>query len=148
MKSKSIEYNFLRSSPKLEGIVELCSSYELNRSEYPFVEEPKKLPVLKSKNYGVSNNMFGGDEEDEEQPTLFVFMLGGIAHNEMVSLERLQQEKRINHHLVIASTSIITADSYVEQLKELSIQEIGGDTAAKNVDITDIELGFIGRNLK
>ncbi len=143
MKSKSLEYNITRSSPKLEGIVESCSKYELSRSEYPFVEEPKSLPG-KVKNYQISSNLFGsgGDAEDEEQPHLIVFVLGGVSHNEICALERLSQEKRINHHLLIGSTSILTASQYIDQLKELSMPNdtVGDFDGPKNIELSDIEL--------
>lgn len=139
MKSKSLDYNFLRSSPKIEGIVESCSKYELSRSDFPFVEEPKNLPNVKVKNYQVSSNLFGGgDGEEDEQPYLIVFVLGGLSHNEICSLERLSSEKRVNHHLVLGSTSIITANQYLEQLKQLSLPS---ESLEKNLDLTDIELG-------
>ena len=142
MKSKSLDYNFLRSSPKLEGIVESCSKYELSRSEFPFVEEPKNLPSAKVKNYQI-NSAFGGDGEDDELPQLIVFVIGGISHNEICAVERLSQEKRINHHLIIGSTSILTASQYIEQLKDLSIPNEGGhDEGTKNIEMSDIELGM------
>jgi hypothetical protein len=147
MKSKSLDYNFLRSSPKIEGIVESCSKYELSRSDFPFVEEPKNLPNVKSKNYQMNTNMFGGDGEDDELPYLIVFVLGGVSHNEICAMERLAQEKRINHHLIIGSTSIINASDYVDQLKDLTMptesnsNNLGGGES-KNIEMSDIELGM------
>jgi hypothetical protein len=137
MKSKSLEYNFLRSSPKLENIVELCSKYELPRPEFPFVEEPKNLPNVKVKNYQISTNIFGaGDGDDEEKPYLIVFVVGGIAHNELCAMERLAPEKRMNHHLVIGSTTIMTANQYLDQLKDLCLP-------SEAINLGDIEMGAI-----
>lgn len=145
MKSKSLEYNITRSSPKLEGIVESCSKYELSRSDFPYVEEPKSLPNMKSKNYQISSNVFGsgGDNEDEDQPNLIIFVLGGISHNEICALERLSTEKKINHHLVIGGTSILSASQYIDQLKDLSVPNDSYGTdfeGAKNIELSDIEL--------
>jgi len=149
MKSKSLDYNFLRSSPKLEGIVEQCSKYELSRTDFPFVEEPKGLVPVKMKNYQVNNNVFGGDNEEDDEPYLIVFVLGGISHNEICSMEKLKEEKKISHHLVIASTSIMTASSYVDQLKDLTVpHDYNGNnlsTQQQKIDVTDIELGFVNK---
>ncbi len=138
MKSKSLEYNFLRSVPKIETTVQACGQYELSRSEYPFVEEPKNLPNVKLKNYNITSNIvFGGDAEDEEKPYLIVFVIGGLAHNEICALERLTSEKKMFQNLVIGSTSIITANQFMDQLKRLTVP--GGD---KPVNINDVELGM------
>ena len=40
-----LDYNTIRSSPKIEEIVELSSKFQLNRNDFPFVEEPKNLPM-------------------------------------------------------------------------------------------------------
>lgn len=141
-KSKSLDYRFLRSSPKLENIVEGCSKMELNRSEFPFMEEPKNNSSQK-KYYG-GGNMFGGTNEhdDEDLPNLIVFMLGGIAHNEISALERLYQEKRINHNIIIGATSILTANDFIKQLGELnSPTEVS--TGERKLEVNDIELGIM-----
>lgn len=147
MKSKTVDYNFLRSSPKIENIVEACSAYELNRSEYPFIEEPKNLPRVRAKT-NIKSNAFGGDDgEDSSKPYLIVFSLGGIAHNEICALERLTQEnneKRVYHNLVIGSTSIITAEDYIDNLKDMSapkdVTSSNFVADPKSLEMTDIEL--------
>lgn len=123
MKSKSIDYNFLRSSPKLEGIVESCSKLELSKSDFAFIDqEPKKIHSFKSKGYAMGGNMFGTNDNDgdDESPYLILFVIGGIAHNEIASIEKLQQEKKVDHKIVIGSTNILTATEYIKQLKDLS----------------------------
>ncbi len=145
MKSKTVEYDFLRSAPKIEGIVESCSRYVLSKSEFPFVEEPKSLPSAK-KNFSMGNNVFGNDGEDEDLPNLIVFVLGGLAHNEIAAIERLSTEKRVNHHLVSGSTSILTAEEYIKQLKDLlppNDPSAANFDGTKIVEISDIELGLI-----
>lgn len=46
-------------------------------------------------------------------------MLGGISHNEICSLEKLAFDKKLNHHLVLGSTSIISAKEFIDQLNNL-----------------------------
>jgi hypothetical protein len=141
MKTKSLEYTVLRSAPKIEGVVESCSKMELSTTDFPFIDPPKNMGGYKPKNYG--GNMFGGDQEDDDSPYLIVFMLGGLAHNEICALERLSLEKRIAHSLVLGSTSITTANDFVFQLSDLSApQDVSSDNI-KKVDLTDIELGMM-----
>lgn len=123
MKSKTLDYNFLRSSPKLEGIVQACSKLELSKSDFAFIDqEPKKIRS-KASGYGMGTNMFGSNnnEMDDDVPYLIVFMLGGIAHNEISAIEKLQTEKGLDHRVVVGSTSILTASDYINNLKELSV---------------------------
>ncbi len=142
MKSKSLEYNFLRSSPKLEGLTESCSKLELSRTDFPFVEEPKNIYKAKNKNYQIS---MAAEDEDNDLPVLIVFVIGGVAHNEITAMERLYQEKKINHRLVIGSTSIITANQFIDQLRDLQAPQDASDNnylENKNIDMTDIELAL------
>jgi hypothetical protein len=147
MKSKQLEYNFLRSSPKLEGIISSCSKLELNKSEFPFIQEPKNLAAPKKKNYYVNNDVLGNNVDEEELPYLILFVIGGISHNEICALESLYQQRALNHHLIIGSTSIMTANQYIDQLKDLSSPiDVAGNIDMKNnkgLDVTDIELGMI-----
>lgn len=149
MKSKQLEYNFLRSSPKLEGIIRSCSKLELNRNEFPFVQEPKNLTVTKKRNYQRNTNIPDSNDEEEELPYLILFVIGGVSHNEICGLENIYQQRELNHHLIIGSTGIMTANDYIEQLKELgSPIDIAGNIEVKNeksVDITDIELGILNK---
>lgn len=147
MKSKSLNYNLMRSSPKIEGTVELCSRYELSKSEFPFVEEPKNLPSVGAKRYGINTGIFGGaddEQDDQDNVNLIVFTIGGMSHNEISALERLVLDKRVNHRLIIGSTSIITAKDYIEQLKNLSLPYQNDPNAPmRKVDSTDIALEII-----
>lgn len=148
MKSKTVEYQYLRSAPKLEGIVESCSKFILSRTEFPFENEPKTIPNhrLKFQNKIQDIGFGSNEEEDEDLPYLIVFVLGGIAHNEIAAIEALSRERRVNHHLIIGGTSILTAEEYLKQLQDLSPPSDPSSSnfdGGKSVDISDIELGLI-----
>jgi hypothetical protein len=138
MKSKSLEYNFLRSSPKLSNIIESCSKNELSRVDFPFIgEEPRNVTILKPKNYG--GNMFGNDNHgDDEMPYLISFTLGGLAHNEISTMEKLYQDKKLHHQLILGSTSIITATNYLDALRELPLEVEKKE--GKKLELKSIEL--------
>jgi hypothetical protein len=137
-KSKQIEYNFLRSSPKIESLVEACSKGELSKTEFAFIgDEPKKQTNLKVK----GGNLFGGDSNDEDLPPLIVFVVGGLAHNEICALEKLQGEKKLSHNLVMGSTHIMNAKDYVNELNDLILPSENYD--GKHVELKSIELVII-----
>jgi hypothetical protein len=135
LKTKQIEYNFLRSSSKIESVVEACSKGELAKTEFAFIgDEPKKQTNLKVK----GGNYFGSDSNDDDAPVLIVFVIGGLAHNEICAMERLQAEKKLNHRLVMGSTHITTANDYVNELNGLGLPSENYD--GKNVELKSIEL--------
>jgi hypothetical protein len=143
LKKQTIEYKFIRSNPKIEGIVSSCSNMDLSKTEFPFVEEPKGVSMTKKKNYHVNADIIGGNDDEEELPYLIVFVIGGIAHNEITALETLYANKALSHHLIVGSTSIINANDYVESIKDLnSPLDITSNNISvdKSVDFRDIEL--------
>jgi len=117
-KTKKFNYNMCRSSPKLEAVVQACSNFQLSKEEFPFIEEPKDIPKS-YKGFAINANRYGIDNENEKKPYLITFVLGGIAHNEICCLERLMNDKKLNHHLILGSTSIMNANEYINQLKNL-----------------------------
>lgn len=141
MKAKSIAFNTLRSSPKYENIVDSCSRYQLSRAEFPFIgEEPKNVSAIKPKAYhGNTGNMFGNDSvNDEELPNLILFSIGGITHNEIAALERLHHDKKLNHHLVKGSTTIMNAAELIQKLEDLPMPQEISD--GKIIDLKSIQL--------
>jgi len=132
-----MNFKTLRSVPLIEGIVEACSNVELSSSEYLFIEEPTNLKKPKKK-LAIKSGMFGDDDSDNESPNLIVFMLGGLAQNEICSLERLRDEKRLHHNLILGSTSLISSASYIKVLQELpKPTEIASKT---KIELKSIEL--------
>lgn len=129
-----------RATLHLEEIVMGCSLFDLNEQDYPFIDQPSKIPAKKN-NYGLKTNLFGGEEEEDELPYLIVFVVGGISHNEICALENLNIQKKVRHKLVIGSTSIITAKDYLNQLSKLKSQS--DSNPVNEVDLKSIELKFI-----
>jgi len=122
-RTKNISYNVCRSSPKLENIVLQCSSYQLSNNDFAFVEEPKDLPKAANKGLAVNMERYGVERQVEAQPYLILFVIGGLAHNEISSLERLVQERKLSHELILGSSTIINASNFIEQLSNLPLPE-------------------------
>jgi hypothetical protein len=136
-KSRTVEYNFLRTTPKLENLALGCSNIELNNSEFPFISD---IPKKAGKTFG--GNMFG-NSGDEDLPNLIIFVIGGMSHGEITSVEGLiaEKDRKFNHSLIMGSTSIITAKDYINNLTELATET---EIAEKGVtDLKSIELQII-----
>ena len=131
--AKKVTYSTLRSSPNLAILVEQASNYLLDRDQYPFrnwdkVELPKKEKKFGTKNlFDTSSNK---EADLSEMEPLIIFNIGGLAHNEISSLERLQKSNVINHRIYIGSTDIVNASQYMKQLRDIDQDyqmEIGKD---------------------
>lgn len=122
----------VRSQPKIVSTVESWGNIELNNSDYCFVEEPKNLGIFRKK---VSTGVFfSSSAQNEEKPNFILFNIGGLAHNEISSMEKLIVDKRFTQNLIIGTDKIITAKDYLE-----SIKNIGNSSA---VDVSDVELRY------
>lgn len=131
--AKKVTYSTLRSSPNITILAEQASNYLLDRDQYPFLNWDKgDLPKL-SKKFG-TKNLFDTSSNKEadlsEMEPLIVFNIGGLAHNEIASLEKLQSSNVINHRIYIGSTCVMNASEYMRQLREIDKEynsEIGKD---------------------
>ena len=131
--SKQMSYSSLRSAPNITVIVEQASNYLLDKDKFPFNNWDKgEMPKFEKK-FG-TRNLFGGNENNiadlNEMEPLVVFNIGGLAHNEIASLEKLQKSNVVNHRIYIGSTCIYNASEYINQLKQIDkdyTKEIGMD---------------------
>ena len=124
--SKKITYSSLRSSPNITILAEQASNYLLDKDQFPFRNWDKGDLPKKEKKYG-TKNLFDTSSNKEadlsEMEPLIVFNIGGLAHNEISSLEKLQNSNVINHRIYIGSTDIINASEYMKQLREIDIKD-------------------------
>ena len=131
--AKKVTYSSLRSSPNITILAEQASNYLLERDKFPFKNWDKgDLPKLEKK-FG-TKNLFDTNINKEadlsEMEPLIIFNIGGLAHNEIASLEKLQNSNVINHRIYIGSTGIMNASEYMKQLRDMDKSynnEIGKD---------------------
>ena len=131
--AKKVKYSSLRASPIITILAEQASNYLLDREQFPFRNWDKgELPKAQKK-FG-TKNLFDTSSNKEadlsEMEPLIIFNIGGLAHNEIASLEKLQFSNVINHRIYIGSTDIINASEYLKQLRDIDKDyklEIGKD---------------------
>ena len=131
--SKQMSYSSLRSAPNISVIVEQASNFLLDKDKFPFRNWDKgEMPKFEKK-FG-TRNLFGGNDNNSgdltEMEPLIIFNIGGLSHNEIASLEKLQKNNVVNHRIYIGSTCVLNATEYINQLKQIKkdyIKEIGMD---------------------
>ena len=131
--SKNMSYSSLRSAPNISVIVEQASNYLLDKDKFPFRNWDKGDMPKFEKKFG-TRNLFGGNDNNStdlnELEPLVVFNIGGLSHNEIASLEKLQKNNVVNHRVYIGTTCIMNALQYIDQLKKIDkdyTREIGMD---------------------
>lgn len=122
----------LRSEPKIVSTVEHWGNIDLSSNEFIFVEDPKNLGIFRKK---VSTGVFfNSANQDDEKPNFIYFNIGGLSHNEIASMEKLIVDKRFTQNLIIGTDSIITANEYLDSIKNMS--------SASSVDLSEVELKY------
>ena len=91
------------------------------------------------KDFAINANKYGCHVETEKLPNLIAFVLGGISHNEICSLEKLSIDKKLNHNLVLGSTTIMNAKDYIDQLNDLP----GPNDNLAGIKLSSVELKIV-----
>lgn len=121
--NQQMNYSALRAQGHLEYLVQKASSYELDLNQYPIKNWDMTRPLPKVQKKHGTKNLFGGSiEKDEEEDFggLIMFTIGGIANNEIAAIEKLSANNLVNHSIYVGSTNILTALSYMNELKEVN----------------------------
>jgi syntaxin-binding protein 1 len=144
--AKKVTFSSLRSSPNIAILAEQASNYLLDRDQYPYINwDREDLPKVEKK-FG-TKNLFDTDSNKEadlsELEPMIVFNIGGLAYNEITSLEKLQNNNTINHRIYIGSTGVMNAKEYMKQLREINDEfskEIGKDCLDDEMEEEDDKL--------
>ena len=144
--AKKVTFSSLRSSPNIAILAEQASNYLLDREQYPYINwDREDLPKVEKK-FG-TKNLFDTDSNKEadlsELEPMIVFNIGGLAYNEITSLEKLQNNNTINHRIYIGSTCVMNAKEYMKQLREINDEfskEIGKDCLDDEMEEEDDKL--------
>jgi len=117
--------------PKIAKVAMQASQRSLSISEFPFVgDAPKDLGIrdppkgavtsIKKPRFGA--NIFSKDKNSEEKwlrPRIILFVIGGISHQEISTMLRMQKQGLINCPLTVGSEAIVTPASFIDSLKRI-----------------------------
>ena len=98
-------------------MIENWSNLELSKKEFPFIEEPFNLGVYS--NILEKPLLFNTINNDEEKSNFIFFNVGGLCHNEIASIDKLVNDKKVNQNLILGTDKIIRPQEYVDAIKNL-----------------------------
>jgi hypothetical protein len=137
------DYEILRTTPTIAKLALLAQENTLDQGLYPYIgDQPENVNKFgRSKINGFSkmkgkirrrwqNNK--GDTIPESK--LIIFVIGGLSHHEIVSLNKLQEEKEIDAIIIQGGSQIFNADQFVEQLRTLKNQKVRSNLDGMVVD--------------
>jgi len=125
--------------PKVAKVTMESYKKTLSTDEFPFVGEipegygKKQIPkaagisIKKGKPAMSIFNEEKGSEDMWSQPRLIVFVIGGIAYQEITSLFKLQQSKKINCPLTVGGDCIVTPQEFIDSMDKIGEIQIDMD---------------------
>jgi len=121
-KSQVTEIMYL---PKIAKVALETSQKKLSTAEFPFLGESPigygKSQPTKTKGFLVKKARMELIEKDKDnemwsQPRIILFVIGGISHQEITALFKLQRDGKINNPLTVGSDCIITPKSFIDSI--------------------------------
>lgn len=129
---------------KLATLVDMCSNFVLPKNSFEYLHEVK--PKKKAKVISF-DGMEDEQNETENKNYLFLFILGGISHYEISTIEKIS--KSLEYQVVIGSNAVYNADEYLRQVndyvngkcKVFTIQNDNKSGNSSNVRIDNSRIG-------
>lgn len=126
-----------RCQTKICKLIKKVHDCQLDTKDYPYIDKPKakKTNNIAGKTKGaiIANGEF--DKQDiMENPRIFVYVIGGLSHNEITSIANLQST--INAQIIPGSDSIITTKQYLEQLERIHRKD--SESVLKQSSMADV----------
>jgi hypothetical protein len=107
---ESSEYDILRTEPPIVEVIRGIHMDKLDNKRFPYVEKKKYVPPKiaqpqEKKRKGKDEETESADESLTESPRIFIFMIGGLSHHEIVSIANLQES--LNAQIIPGSNEIL-----------------------------------------
>lgn len=122
------DYEILKSIPEIAKLAQLAQENTLDQGLYPYIgEQPENMNRFGHSKVNGFSKMKGklrkrwqnkGNNSAPESK-LMIFVIGGLSHHEIVSLNKLQDEQEINCTVIQGGSQVFTAAQFVEQMKRL-----------------------------
>lgn len=109
------EYEILRTEPLICQLIKQVHDGTIDTKRFPFLKEKtqtKKQGKGDSRRKGASNFGSEFDRQDVvENPRIFVFVIGGLSHHEIVSIANLQES--LNAQVIPGANEIIKTKDFL-----------------------------------
>ncbi len=123
-KSSQAEYENIRSEPLICELIKQIHDRKIDTGKYPYV-----VPKVEAVKKGTKAKKGAKDEGTNEferndvidNPRIFVFVIGGLSHHEIVSIANLQES--LNAQVIPGANEIIKPGELMNQLQKLHKKE-------------------------
>lgn len=125
----STEYEILKTTPAIAKIAKMASENNLDEGIFPYIgEQPDSMNKFgTSKIDGRSKfkgraRWRGKNKKDASaiDNKLIIFVIGGLSHHEIVSLNKMQEENEINCTIVPGGNLIFTPKEFLGQIQKIT----------------------------
>ena len=135
-KQDKVKFLILRSTPEIVKIAVDASNDDFDTERFDFIgdppEESKKVKKQKQQKKGKDIS------EILNNPRIILFVIGGLSHHEIVSLNKIQQEGNIQCQIIAGSTSIMKPSEMLEYLKDIHKFSVHTTPLAKRMQKEDV----------
>jgi hypothetical protein len=145
-RARTIPMALMRYLPYLHSVFQNLVNYQLNEDEFPYIVPPsdkldggkRKATSARRQTGGAGRNWRNNDDQKQEdtRPYFIIFVLGGVTFSEMRCVYEIAELNKAQ--ILIGSTSMLTAESFIKELADLSTKDYkaalkasGGTSAAR-----------------
>jgi hypothetical protein len=112
-------YDILRSIPKISQIAIDASNDDLNLEDFPYLGEEPDVPKRRNNKKAKLKNKKGDISDILQNPRIILFVIGGLSHHEIVSLQKIQDEGDVQCQIIHGGTSILRPNELLTMMKDI-----------------------------
>eukprot|EP00344_Euplotes_crassus_P010731 CAMPEP_0197000166 /NCGR_PEP_ID=MMETSP1380-20130617/5172_1 /TAXON_ID=5936 /ORGANISM="Euplotes crassus, Strain CT5" /LENGTH=495 /DNA_ID=CAMNT_0042417361 /DNA_START=399 /DNA_END=1886 /DNA_ORIENTATION=- len=112
------DYDILRSTTKLSKIAISSFNDELSEVEFPFLGDAPAI-TSNAKRRGRQRRDNNDISNILSNPRIILFVLGGLSHHEIVSLQKIQEEGAVQCQIIAGSSYINRPSEFLNMMKDI-----------------------------
>ena len=129
----STNYEILKSTPTIAKLAMLWNEGTLDQGNFPFLGEvPETANRFGHSKVNGFSKMKGKlrrrwqNKKDTDAPDkkLLIFVIGGLSHHEIVSLNKMQEENEIDCMIIQGGNQVFTGKQFIKQMQNLKNTQV------------------------
>jgi len=130
-RARTIPMALMRYLPYLHSVFQNLVNSQLSEDEFPYIVPPaekgdgskRTAKSARRQTGGGGRNWRNQDEQKQEdtRPYFIIFVLGGVTFSELRSVYEIAESSKAQ--IIIGSTSMLTAESFIKELADLNAQD-------------------------
>lgn len=127
-------YDILRSTPKLSKVAIDSFNDELSEVDFPFLGDAPEISK-KARRKGKQRRDNNDISSILSNPRIILFVIGGLSHHEIVSLQRIQEEGIVQCQIIAGSTNINRPNEFLNMMKDIQKYSLKNNPFAKKEEV-------------